>query len=200
VIDHAGATARDRVTAELSNVALPAIDLPGLPYRLEPGRGASRLEVALAGDRIDARWTLRADAVRWIADSAGVARASTMEAFVGRVIAGIAELELDATLSGPMASPALSVRSNLDAVLAARLRTVLGEEVAKAEAKARAAVDSVVEARAAPLRTRAEEVRADAERRVAEARATLDTAKGELEARLKSLTGGVGGILARPRD
>jgi uncharacterized protein (TIGR03545 family) len=198
VIDHSGATPRDRVAAELTNVALPPIDLPGLPYRLEPGRGTSRLEVALAGDRIDARWTLRADAVRWIADSAGVARASTMEAFVGRVIAGIAGLELDATLSGPMATPTLSVRSNLDAVLAARLRTVLGEEVAKAEARARAAVDSVVEARTAPLRARVEAVRTDAEHRVAEARSTLDEARNELDARLKSLTGGVGGILARP--
>jgi uncharacterized protein (TIGR03545 family) len=198
VIDHAGAAPRDRVTAELSNIVLPAIDLPGLPYRLEPGRGGSRLEVAIAGERIDARWTLRADAVRWIADSTAVAAATTMQAFVGRVLVGIPELELEATLTGPMKAPALSVRSNLDAVLAARLRAVLGEEVAKAEAKARAAVDSVVEARTAPLRARAEEVRADAERRIAEATATLDSAKAALDARLKALTGGVGGILARP--
>ena len=198
VVDHVGAAPRDRLTAELSNIVLPSIDLPGLPYRLEPGRGGSRLEVALAGDRIDARWTLRADAVRWIADSAALARASTMEAFVGRVVAGIPELALDARLTGPMATPRLSVRSNLEDALAARLRAVLGEEIARAEARARAAVDSVVDVRTAPLRARVDTLRADAERRVAEARRTLDEAKGELDARLGSLTGGVGGILARP--
>ena len=197
-IDHSGASPRDRVTAEISNIVLPGIDLPGIPYRLEPGLGGSQLAVSLAGDRIDARWTLRADAVRWVADTAAVARASTMEAFVGRVIAGIPELELDARLTGPVATPELSVRSNLDRVLETRLRAVLGEEVAKAEAKARAVVDSLVESRTAPLRARVAEVRADAERRVEEATAKVDETKRLLDARLKSLTGGVGGILARP--
>ena len=197
-MDHTGAAPRDRVTAEISNIVLPGFDLPGIPYRLEPGIGGSQLEVSLAGERIDARWTLRANAVRWIADTAAIARASTVEAFVGRVIAGIPELELDARLTGPMATPELSVRSNLDRVLEARLRAVLGEEVAKAEARARAAVDSIVEERTAPLRARVAEVRADAERRVEEATARVEEAKTLLDARLKSLTSGIGGILARP--
>ncbi|HEX6057431.1 MAG TPA: hypothetical protein VFZ11_00340 [Gemmatimonadaceae bacterium] len=198
-LDHTGAEARDRVTGEITNIVLPGIDLPGLPWRLEPGVGGSRLELALAGERIDARWTLRADAVRWVADSARLSRASMMETFVGRVITGIPELELDARLTGTMAAPSLSVRSNLDRVLESRLRAVLGEEIARAEAKARAAVDSIVQERTAPLRARVAEVRADAERRVEAATASVDEARAVLDERLKSLTTGVGGILARPK-
>ena len=43
-----------------------------------------------------------------------------------------------------MKAPRLSVKSNLDDAIAQRLKAVIGEEVAKAEAMARAKVDSLV--------------------------------------------------------
>jgi F0F1-type ATP synthase membrane subunit b/b' len=92
----------------------------------------------------------------------------------------------------------LSVRSNLDRVIADRLRAVAGEELAAAEAKVRARVDSLVEEKSAPVRARIAELRTEGERRVADGRARLDTEKRKLEEQLKALTGGLVGLPKLP--
>jgi predicted nuclease with TOPRIM domain len=84
-------------------------------------------------------------------------------------------------------------------VVAARIREVAGEEIAKAEARVRAAVDSIVEERVAPVRARIAEVRAEGEARVEEARARLADERQQLQARLDELTRGLGGVLPLPR-
>jgi hypothetical protein len=75
--------------------------------------------------------------------------------------------------------------------VAARVREVAGEEIARAEARARAAVDSIVNERVAPVRARVTEVRAESERRIEEARARLAEERQRLQAQLETLTGGL---------
>lgn len=188
-LDHRSQVVHDRATARAAGIPLPGFDLPVLPVRVETGRGATELHLALDGDRVDARWSIRSDQVKWIADSAKLATLNTAESLVYRILSGLPSLDLTARATGALRSPNLSVSSNLDRAIGDRLRAVAGEEVAKAEAMARAKVDSVVAARVAPIRARALDVRNEAQARVDQAKAQLDERKRQLEQQLKELSG-----------
>jgi len=189
VLDHRRAVPRDRVSASATDIPLPSFDLPALPVRVEPGRGGMQLQVALVGDSVDARWSVSSTHVAWRADSAKVAALNTAQSLIYKVLAGLSSLDLSARASGPLLSPSLSVRSNLDRAIGDRLRAMGGEALARAEARARAAVDSVVNGKTAPVRAKVAEVQSDAQRRVTEAQARLQAEKDRLDAQLKSLTG-----------
>lgn len=199
------AAPRDVVRADLAALPLPAFDLPGLPFRLDLNTGVSRLDFTRSGDAIRGRWTVRADQVKWQVDSARVQRANYLEKLVYRVIGGLDAVDLEADIGGTMAQPTLSVRSSLDRAIAAQLRTVLGEEVAKAEAYARAKVDSIVRDKEAEARVKVEALRLQGEAKVAEAqarldeeRARLDAEREKLEERVKKATGGALGLPELP--
>ncbi|HJU67170.1 MAG TPA: hypothetical protein VJ650_02910 [Gemmatimonadaceae bacterium] len=196
-IDHTAGRTRDSVTATGSAIALPGFALPGLPLRVEPGRGTSRLDFVRNGNRIAARWTIRSSDVQWLPDSSRARALNQIEQLVTRVISGLKELELTANLTGEIRSPAIAISSNLDRAVTARVREVAGEEIAKAEVRVRAAVDRIVEERTAPVRARVTELRIESERRVADARARLEEERQRLQARLDSLTGGLGIPLPR---
>ena len=204
VLDHVGGRIRDSLGVNASGVTLPSFPLPGLPLRAELGQGTSRIDVLRSGDRVAARWTMRAPGVVWKRTAPAPAAApglnvrNQMEALALRVIEGIDDLEVVADLTGDIAKPTLNVRSNLDRVLAERLRAVGGEELAKAETKVRAQVDLIVDEKTAPLRAKVDSLRTEGEQRVADARARLEEEKQKLDERLKALLS-AGGILGLPR-
>lgn len=198
VLDHTGARPRDVVVVQAGGVKLPALPLPVLPYRADPGRGMSEMRFSLDGDALSGRWSLSSANLSWLSDSARARPLNTIESLVARVLTGVRQLELAASMSGSVRSPSLSVSSNLDRVIADRLRAVAGEELAAAEKKVRARVDSLVEEKAAPVRARVAELRTEGERRVAEGRARLDAEKKKLEEQLKALTGGLVGLPKLP--
>jgi F0F1-type ATP synthase membrane subunit b/b' len=101
---------------------------------------------------------------------------------------------MNADVTGTLQAPKLAVSSNLDRVVADQLKSVAGEQVAAAEAKVRARVDSLVAEKSAPIKARVAEIRADADKRVADARAKLDAEKTKLDAQLKALSGGLVGL------
>ena len=70
------------------------------------------------------------------------------------MVSGLKQLDVNAQVSGTIKAPKLSVRSNLDDAIAQRLKAVVGEEVAKAEALARAKVDSIVADKVEPVKQR----------------------------------------------
>jgi uncharacterized protein (TIGR03545 family) len=199
IVDHGAERMRDSVTAIGSAIALPRFSLPVLPLRLEPGKGTSRLDFVRSGDRVAARWTLRSSDVRWVADSLRARNLNVLEQLVTRVIAGVNDLDVTANLTGDIHAPAIAISSNLDRVVAARIREVAGEEIARAELRARAAVDRIVEERTAPVRARVMELRTESERRLADARTRLAEERQRLEMRLDSLTGGLTGGIPFPR-
>jgi uncharacterized protein (TIGR03545 family) len=212
VLDHVGGKIRDSLGVNARGVTLPTFPLPGLPIRARLGEGTSRIDVLRIGNRIAARWTMNAPGVVWerttravpdgpppdVAAQGGVR--NQMEALALRVIEGVNDLTVTADLTGDIAKPTLNVRSNLDQLLAARLRTVGGEELAKAEARVRAQVDAIVDERTAPIRAKADSLRAEGEQRVADARARLDAEKQQLDDRLKALLSarGIPGLPALP--
>lgn len=199
LIDHTAGRSRDSVSAVGSDIALPSFSLPVLPLRVEPGKGVSRLDFVRNGDRIAARWSMRSSEVRWLSDSGSTRALSPLEQLMARIVTGLRELEVTANLTGDIRAPAIAITSNVDRAIAARVRDVAGEEIARAEAWARAAVDRIVEERTAPVRARVAELRAESERRVEEARARLAGERQQLQARLDALTGGLRGVIPLPR-
>ncbi len=197
-MDHVGAHPREVVSASAAGIQLPMLPLPALPFTMDPGRGSSELRFVLEGDRVSGRWAVRSSNLTWKPDSARARALNTIETLVARVLTGVHDLELTAEVGGTLREPRLQVRSNLDRQVADRLRTVVGEEVAAAQAKVRAQVDRLVEEKSAPVKARVNELRAESERRVAEARARLDTEKRNLEERLKALGGGLVGLPRLP--
>jgi uncharacterized protein (TIGR03545 family) len=185
--DHVTDATRDTAAATIRGVKLSGFAIPALPLRLEPGAGDMSLAFGLQGDGLRARWSVSAPTVRWVRDSAA-GPGSDIEQLVERVLTGIPKLDLAADLRGSLARPALAIRSNLDEAIAGRLRTILGEEVAAAERRIRAQVDSVVEPQVVPLRARVTAAADDLHRRLAEQKARLDAAQKALEQRIRELT------------
>ena len=186
IVDHRTSTVRDSVAARLRGVQLPAFGIPGLPFRLAPGAGSVNLSFLRRGDQLAGRWAIGSNQVSWALDSAGAR--SQLEQVVWRVLSGLKQLDVSAELGGTVTAPKLSVRSNLDDALAERLKAVVGEEVAKAEAMARAKVDSLVNDKVQPVKQRITALQADATKRVGDQQAQLDKVQAELEAQLKRLT------------
>ena len=196
-LDHVGAHVRDSVNASADGVTLPTLDLPGLPLRADLGRGQATLRFARDGDSVRALWTLDARQVQWQVRASSTA-SNRLEELVTRVVAGLQGVHIEAELTGALNTPHLSVRSNLDRAIGDRLRTVAGEELARAETKVRAKVDSLAEERVAPVRAQVAALRSAANQRVADARAGLDEERTKLEAQLKALGGGVLGLPRLP--
>ncbi|MGH7536610.1 MAG: TIGR03545 family protein [Gemmatimonadales bacterium] len=198
VIDHVGPRLRDSVAARLRGVKLPAFDVPGLPFRLTPGTGAANLTFALSGDQLHGRWSIGSDQVTWALDSAGRSMGD-LERLVWRVVSGLKELDVTAEISGAVSRPKLSVSSNLDRAIAQRLEAVIGEEVAKAERKVRAKVDSLVADKVEPVKQRVAQVQAEANQRLAVERQRLDEVEKQLQGELKRLTGGLAPEIKLPK-
>jgi hypothetical protein len=169
----------------VGGIRLPAFQVPALPLRLDPGDASTQLGFNLRGDTIHARWGLRSSNVRWARDSA--LAHSVVGDLIWRTVSGISNLEVEARISGPLAHPQLAVRSNLDQAIAARLRAVLGEEVAAAERRLRAQVDALVDAKVGPVRARVKELQTQVLDQVAQQRARLDELQRSLEQRLREL-------------
>lgn len=193
-LDHTKSRARDVLTVDARGVDLPTLPIPGLPYRADPGRGTSSLRLTIDGDQLDARWGLSSGKLAWIADTTGARRLNTIESLVARVLTGVPTLTMQAQITGPLQTPRLAVSSNLDRVVGDQLRNLVGTQVAAAEAKLRARVDSLVEEKSAPVKAKVAELRAEADKRVADARAKLDAEKQKLDAQVKALSGGLVGL------
>ena len=191
LLDHVRPVAHDTLSARVDGVRLSPLAVPGLPIRLDPGKGATTVAFALTGDSLRARWGIHSRAVTWGRADTAAAAGGALGDLVWRALSGITTLDLEAEIHGTLAHPALAVHSNLDDALAARLKAVVGEQAAAAERQVRARVDSIVDAKAGPARARAAAATADAQRRLAEQRARLDQLRKDLDQRLRQLTGGL---------
>lgn len=190
-MNHVGAKPTETLAAAASGISLPKLPIPSLPYTMNPGKGTSEMRFELDGESLTGRWSVKSSNLAWVLDSSRARKLNKVEDLVARVLTGIPSLELTADVSGTLAAPKLAVKSNLDRQVGDRLRAVVGQEVAAAQARVRAQVDKLVEEKSAPVKAKINEVRAEGEQRVADARAKLDEEKRKLEERVKSLSGGL---------
>lgn len=185
-MNHVRSVPVDTAGATVGGIRLAAFQIPGVPLRLDPGAATTQLGFTLDGDTIRARFAIRSTNVMWTRDS-GFAN-STIGDLIWRAVSGISNLDVEARLSGEMHHPNLAVRSNLDQVIASRLRAVLGEQVAAAEKQVRDRVDALINDKVGPARARVNEVQTQAQAQVAQQRARLDDLQKQLEQRLRELT------------
>ena len=191
VINHVTSRTVDSARARLRGVKLPSFQIPGVPFRVDPGTGTSNLDFTMrGGSQLLGRWAIASKQVRWAADTTGRSL-NDIERLVWRVVSGLSNLEVVAELSGTVTAPKLSVQSNLDQAIAQRLKAVIGEEVAKAERMVRAKVDSLVADKAEPVKRQIASVQGEATKRVQAERQRLDEVEEKLQAELKRLTGGL---------
>lgn len=196
---HFGASPRDSVAARVTGVPVPAIALPGLPFAVQPGTSTVGFSFSLAGDQLHGRWEVTSDHATWRADTAALGRAGLVERTVWSVVSGLGQLRVRAELGGTVQSPTLSVASNLDEALAARLRGLVSDELAKAEARARAAVDQLVDQQVSALQARINGFSSQAVDQLPAARGQLDQVQQRLEIELKRLTRGAAVGISLPR-
>ena len=186
MLNHLHGTPVDTAGATVGGIPLPAFDVPGLPLRLTPGDGTTQLGLKLDGDTIHARFALRTTNAKWTGDS-GI-RNTTIGDVIWRTVSGISNVELEARISGELHRPNLAIRSNLDQAIAARLRAIVGEEVAAAERQVRARVDALVKEKVEPVRAQVRTVQTQAQAQIAQQRARLDELQKQLEQRMRELT------------
>jgi uncharacterized protein (TIGR03545 family) len=198
VIDHLSARTLDSATAELRGIELPTFSIPGVPFRVTPGVGSSDLAFSLRGDQLFGRWAIRSNQVRWGADSTAHSL-NDLERVVWRVLSGLNTLAVSAELRGTVRSPQLSVSSNLDQAISQRLKAVIGEEVAKAEQRVRAKVDSLIGEKLDQLQRQVASVQLEANARVAGEKQQVAQAQDQLNAQLKRLTGGLAPEMKLPK-
>jgi uncharacterized protein (TIGR03545 family) len=196
---HFGSNPKDSLQARVTGVPLPTIPFPGLPFGVNPGRSTVGLSFAMAGDRLAGAWEITSNAVTWSADSGRLQSASLVESTVWRVISGLNELRVRAELSGTVESPVIKVQSNLDDAIAARLRGLVGEELAKAEAKARAAVDKLVDDQVKALSGKVDALQATALQKLPLEKEQVDGVQKQLEVQLKRLAGSATGGISLPK-
>ncbi|HEX6434352.1 MAG TPA: hypothetical protein VFZ87_08905, partial [Gemmatimonadales bacterium] len=113
VIDHVTSRTVDSAHARLRGVRLPSFELPGIPFRVDPGTGSSELAFRMRGSQLFGRWGIRSNRVHWLADTAGRSL-NDLERLVWRTVSGLNDLNVVAELTGTLGSPRLSVSSYLD--------------------------------------------------------------------------------------
>ncbi len=194
-LDHVRTVSLDSVAGSARGVPLPAFNLPGLPFRLDPGRGQASLSFALEGDRIRGRWSVLSQTLTsGLADSAKGRALNKLETLVGGVLGNVHNLTLDAGISGTITKPSISISSNVGDALAGGIKQVLGQEVAKAEAKVRAEVDRQVSQGIADAQQRVTAVSGDLGKKLGLQSDQIAQVEKELQAQLARYSGGAGGI------
>lgn len=191
-LDHRTTPVRDSLAARLDGIPLPSMPLAGLGATVALGTGTSELRLARVGDELGGRWLWRSTTVAWTRDTTAQPRATTpamrlVEDALWRAVARIDSVEIEARFTGSVTKPQLAVRTNIADAVARALQEQLGEEVRRAEQQVRAKVDALVDEKVAEARARADEVRGQAEQRIAEERTKLEAQKAALEAKLREL-------------
>jgi uncharacterized protein (TIGR03545 family) len=200
VINHLTARTHDSVGARLQGIKLPTFDLPGLPLRIDPGTGSSALTFSMknAGAEMLGRWAIGSKRVRWLPDTTR-RQMNEIERLVVRVVSGLTDLHVVAELSGSIASPRLSVSSNLDQAIARQIKAVIGQEIAKAEKMVRAKVDSLVADKVEPVKRQVTAVQTQAMQRIQVEKQRLDDVEKQLNAELQRLTRGLAPRIELPK-
>ncbi len=203
-LDHTGQVPRDSVSANLNGVRLPALDLAAAGTRLDLRTGTVDVALLRSGDSVRGRWLVRSDSVAWaqLGGSAapGAATPPTVgsrawvNALVWHAISSLRSVEIEATISGRLASPSIEVSSNVGGQVAAAIHQAAAAEVNKAEAQVRARVDSLVAPQVSAARARLASLDTGPLKSVTDNQAQLDALQAQLEQRLRSLTAGLPGI------
>lgn len=199
-LNHVRPSPLDSLGGSVNGFPLPPFNLPGLPFRLEPGRGQATLQFALDGDKLRGRWSVSSSQLTSkVADSARGKSLDKLQSLVGDVLSNVKSLTLNADIGGTVSKPNLSISSNVGDALAGGIKQVLGQQVAKAEEKAKAEIDKQIGAGVAEAQKQVSAVTTDLAKKVGLQNDKISQVDGELQAQLKRYTAGAGGLIKLPK-
>ena len=182
VLNHVRREIRDSLSLRIAGVGLPSVTLPGIGSRMDLGQGVNELVLARTGDSIAGRWLWNASQVSWDRGSIGSGRVNDV---LWRTLSALRTVDVEVRISGHIAGPRLTVRSNLASEISRSLRRELASEVAAAEQRVRAEVERLVAAPIADATSRVLELETTVQALVAQHQRRLDEVKAELEAKLR---------------
>lgn len=209
--DHTSNIAEDRVRVQASGIRIGAIELPQqhyMPEKIDINRGDVAADFKLIGDYLDFKLQLNARPVSFaFVDSLP---GNDIVAKVTRsVFDEIDNLKIAAGIEGPVERPGLKISSNIDNVLARRIKGVIGESVQQAQAELRQRFQAIVGPRKqealALLNNRGDQIRSELaryEKLIDDKLAVVNDKKKEMEAKiakekkkgLESVTKKLGGL------
>jgi uncharacterized protein (TIGR03545 family) len=203
-LDHTGQVSRDSVAADLNGVRLPAFDIAAAGARMDLRTGTVDVALLRFGDSVRGRWSVRSDSVGWtrLADSVTPAGAAApaigsrawVNALMWSAVSSLKNVQVEATITGRLASPSLDVSSNVGGQVAAALRQAVSAEVNRIEAQVRARVDSLVSQQVSAARARLTALTAGPLKAITDDQGQLDGVEAQLQQKLRSLTGGIPGL------
>lgn len=203
LMDHTTDVLRDSLVLDMTGIELPALSLSVFGGDLDLGVGDQSLTVSRVGDQIAVQLRWVSDDLTWGGAATGDAVAGDAGAGAGaeigsaewgrdlvrRSIAGLERVELSMGLEGDIASPGLTIESNLGEAVAASLRREIGAEVEAAEERVRAEVAALTEPRIAEVRSRVESLRTEVVDEISARRAEVEAVRERLQRRIDELIG-----------
>ena len=183
-LDRTGNTPEDQLVAQFSRLPLPALDIGALGARLDLGEGATRVELSRSGDAIVGDVTWSATGATWQRDGP---EATGAAAYLWDIVASLTSIEITLGLDGTFSSPGISVRSNIGEQIVQALRDQIGDEIRRAEARARAEVDRLIEQSVTEVRSQLADFEEGISGTLGDYRGELDRVRTSLETRLRDL-------------
>ena len=184
-LDRSGDVAVDRLVARFSGLPLPSLEIGALGARLDLGDGGTRVDLSRSGDSIVGAVTWSATGAIWQRtgpDATGAA------AYLWDLVSSLTSIEITLRLDGTFSSPGISVRSNIGGQIVQALRDQIGDEVRRAEARARAQVDRLIEQALTEARSQVAGFEEGIGGTLSDDRGELNRLKTSLETRLRELT------------
>jgi len=143
--DHTKDVAEDRIEVKASGVRFGEIALPERPYlpvKVDANRGNLSAELNLIGDEFVFDINLTASSVKFLfaeeTENGDVISKATRSVFDS-----IDKLKISAGISGRIDNPRLSIRSNIDDILAQRVQALIGESARAARTEIRYRIASM---------------------------------------------------------
>jgi hypothetical protein len=209
MLDRTGEVPRDSLSAFLDGVSLPAVPIPQARAELDLGAGAIEIALARTGPDLSGVYRITSDAVRWerAADtssggSAPLGSREWAEGLLWRSLSTVRNVTIEVRVSGRLSAPRLSVSSNVGDAVSSSLRQALGEEIRRAENRARSEVDRLVGEQVLGARAQLSRLENQVAQRLAEQDRQLGELRLDIEQQLQRIASGVrlpGGIrLPRP--
>ncbi|MFQ5651061.1 MAG: TIGR03545 family protein [bacterium] len=145
-IDHTRDVPEERFQIQASGVRFGTIDLPRrpfLPSAIVAASGNIAVAFELIGQNLEFKTTFTASPVTFTFDP-GAANDDAISRVTREVFAAIDRLRLTAAIVGPTGDLHLEIRSNVDDILAHRIKALVGRSVAQTRAEIRKRIDQVV--------------------------------------------------------
>ena len=184
-LDRTGDVAADRLVARFSGLPLPSLEIAALGARLDLGDGDMGVDLARSGDAILGNVTWSATSANWQRTSPDATGAA---GYLWDLVSRLTSIEITLELDGTLSSPGISVRSNIGGQIVQALRDQIGDEVRRAEARARAQVDRLIEQALTEARSQVAGFEEGIGGTLSDDRGNLDRLRTFLETRLRELT------------